>query len=122
MSAAFCIKASSCADLIIRQPRTTGAPGRISTPGMARLSPSTAKKRTVSSMPTGAVTRRSRRMPATTASGSSCSFQTRTSAAIFRLSRTEGSSKCGVTIAASPSRGITAAVSRSLRHHWTPVK
>ena len=33
MSDAFCISASSCADLIIRQPRTTGAPGRISTPG-----------------------------------------------------------------------------------------
>ena len=66
---------------------------------MARRRPSTAKKRTVSSIPTGPATRRSRRKPATVASGSSCSFQTRISAGTFRLSRTEGSSKCGVTIA-----------------------
>ena len=65
MSLAFCISASSCADLIIRQPRTTGAPGRISTWGMACRSPSTAKKRTLSSIPTGPERRRSRRKPAT---------------------------------------------------------
>ena len=89
---------------------------------MARRSASTAKKRTVSSTATGAVTFRSRRMPATVTSGASSSFQTRTSAGTRRLSRTEGSSKWGVTMAMSPSRGITAAVRRSLRHHCTPVK
>jgi hypothetical protein len=122
MSAAFCISASSCAVLTIRQPRTTGAPGRISTPGIAWRRPSTAKKRTVSSIPTGPVTRRSRRKPATVRNGFSSSFQTRTSAGTFRLSRTEGSSKWGVTTAGSPSLGRMTAVSRSLRPHCTPLK
>src|SRR5688572_27500076 len=116
------MSASSAGDFTMRQPRTTGAPALISARGITLRSPSTAKKRTVSSMPTAAVTLRSRRMPATVANGSSCSFHTRTSAGTRRLSRTEGSSKCGVTMARSPSRGSTAAVSRSLRHHCTPVK
>src|SRR5688572_21640238 len=73
-------------------------------------------------MPTGAVTLRSFRIPATVSRGFSSSFQTRISAGTIRLSRTEGSSKCGVTMAMSPSRGSTAAVRRSLRHHCTPVK
>ena len=61
-------------------------------------------------------------MPATVSSGFSSSFQTRISDGTIRLSRTEGSSKCGVTMAMSPSRGRMAAVRRSLRHHCTPVK
>src|SRR6185503_7721613 len=73
-------------------------------------------------MPTGSRTLRSRRMPATVVSGFSSSCQTRSSAGTASVSLTEGASKCGVTMAMSPSRGMTIAVRRSLRHHDTPVK
>src|SRR5678815_2071289 len=73
-------------------------------------------------MPTGSLTLRSARMPATVFSGSWSSCHTRSSAGTSRLSLTEGASKCGVTMAISPSRGSTMAVSRSLRHQCTPVK
>jgi hypothetical protein len=56
------------------------------------------------------------------ANGLSCSFQGRTSLPTARVSRTDGSSKAGVTSTTSPRAGITAAVVRSERHHWTPVK
>ena len=59
---------------------------------------------------------------ATSLSGSSSSFQVRISAGIDRLSATDGRSKNGVTMIGSPCAGMTAAVSRSERHHWTPVK
>src|SRR5690242_13202036 len=73
-------------------------------------------------MPSGAVTLRSRRIPATAANGFSSSFQVRSSAGTASVSLTDGASKKGVTMAISPSRGITTAVRRSLRHHSTPVK
>ena len=38
------------------------------------------------------------------------------------VSATDGLSKKGVTMIGSPWAGMTAAVSRSERHHWTPVK
>ena len=54
--------------------------------------------------------------------GLSCSSQGRTSPPTASVSRTEGSSKAGVTMTISPRAGITAAVVRSERRHWTPVK
>ena len=54
--------------------------------------------------------------------GLSCSFHGRTSPPTASVSRIEGSSKAGVTMTTSPLAGITAAVVRSERHHWTPVK
>ena len=106
MSAAFCISASSCADLIIRQPRTTGAPGADLDSGHGapqavdgeeahRLldpdRPGRPGGRAGCRRPRRADPHaRSRRAPRP---------------ATFRLSRTDGSSKCGVTIAGSPSRG-----------------
>ena len=72
------------------------------------------KKRLVSSKAIGAPsTPRSLRKSATSFSGSSSSCQTRTSAGMPRLSRTEGFSKKGVTMIGSPRAGMTAAVSRS---------
>src|SRR6187549_2226040 len=73
-------------------------------------------------IPTGSLTLRSFSTPATVFSGSWSSCHTRSSAGTSRLSLTEGASKCGVTMAMSPSRGSTTAVRRSLRHQCTPVK
>ncbi len=120
-SVAACISAISAAVLIIRQPRTTGSADTSRAAGRAWARPSLAKKRTVSSMPT-VVAWAARSVSASSASGLSSSCQTRTSAGMPRLWRTDGASKNGVMTTGSPRAGITASVSRSLRCQWTPVK
>ena len=69
-----------------------------------------------------AMTLRSFSTPTMRAKGLSCSSQGRTSPPMASVSRTEGSSKAGVTVMTSPLAGITEAVVRSERCHWTPVK
>ncbi len=54
--------------------------------------------------------------------GFSSSFQVRTSPAMARVSRTEGSSNAGVTMMTAPLAGMMAAVVRSELCHWIPVK
>ena len=65
---------------------------------------------------------RSLRKSATSLSGSSSSCQVRISAGTTSISLMLGCSKKGVTTIGSPSAGMTTPVSRSLRHHWMPVK
>src|SRR5207342_3506802 len=89
----------------------------------ASRTPSTMKRRVVDSKATAPeVTPRSTSAPTRRANGLSCSFQGRTSPPTAKVSRIEGSSKAGVTTTTSPRAGITAAVVRSERCHWTPVK
>ena len=92
---------------------------------MARFfcSPSMAKNRTVSSMPmTPPASFFAFSQSATSAAGFSSSCQTLISPGTPSISRIDGSSNPGVNTHNSPSAGSTAAVSRSLRHHCTPVK
>ena len=80
------------------------------------------KKRAVSSTATGPRMPRSRRKLDATAKALPSSCHTRTAAGTASVSRTDGSSKKGVTIHGSPSAGSTASVGRSLRLQRTPVK
>ncbi len=123
-SLATCIRANSVGDLIRRQARTRPSPETIrAPPPSASHTPSTMKNRVAPSTATEPwPAPRSRRAAAIRANGLSCSFHGRTSPPTCSVSRTEGSSKAGVTITTSPWAGITAAVVRSERCHCTPVK
>ena len=121
---ANCIKASSADDLMIRHARTSSSPEATSRPAPHGLvTRSMMKKRVVASTASGpSFAARSRSMLAMRSNGLSSSFQGRTSADIFSVSRTEGSSKKGVTTTTPPSAGISAAVVLSDRHQRMPVK
>ena len=123
-SLADCIKASSAGDLTMRQAPTSASPETTSRPAApVFVTRSMMKKRVVASTASGPPgPARARRAPAMRSKGLSSSFQGRTSADIFSVSRIEGSSKKGVTITTPPSAGISAAVVLSDLHQRTPVK
>ena len=89
---------------------------------MARAMPSAKTNGIVSSMPIRPAAFRSRRIPATSAYGDSCSSQARTSLPMRICSSARAFSKAGVTQAGSPSRVRTAPKKRSLLPHSAPVK
>ena len=123
MSLARCISAISAGLLIMRSALTGAAPETVLSSGSSRRTPSTMKKRVVSSTASvPAASFFSFSQPAISAKGLSSSCHTRTSPGTSSISRIDGSSKKGVTISTGPSAGITAAVVRSLRHQSTPVK
>src|SRR5256714_4297998 len=93
-SFAACIKASSAADLTIRQARTSSSAETTSRPlPDALVTCSTIKSRVVASTASGPSIAESRTAPAIRSNGLSSSFHVRTSPATFSVSRMEGSSK-----------------------------
>src|SRR5688572_8765685 len=123
MAADASMRAISAGDLIMRQALTNASPEMI-----GRLKPvtlltwSTMKWRVVCSTASGWPAGRSAQALAISSKGLWSSCQGRTSAAIVRLSSTEGTSKNGVTTTVWPEAGISAAVVRSERHQRMPVK